>query len=184
MSTTHNLVAKLKPASMTLALVVGALLPVNTAFGAELTDLNGRWKSAETKEEAANKKKAIEEAVSSFPRFIRSKARSRMSERMKTPGDLEIAIDGKKVRLGREGKNMELELGAPPKAVSREGKNAKVSASHEGATLIVKTEAENGAMRIATYRPKGDGHLLVGLRMQGGKLDKPLAFQQTYAPAQ
>ena len=104
-----------------------------------------------------------------------------MNERTQPTARLEIAVVGELVRLSRDGHELELKLGEP-KSVERDGQSATVTAEENDGQLVVRTEGKKGR-RTTTYRRTDDGHLLLAVRMEGGRLKSPLAFERTYDPA-
>lgn len=164
-----------------VAVLTAALVfPSGVAQAAQLAELDGQWQAAETADEAAERQKAIKQAASSFPPMARGKAKNRLNERTAPAPNLEIAVDGKRVHLIRDGRALELELGAEPKVVEQDGKQVQISAIEEGGHLVVQSQSEDGN-RTATYRTVDTGHMRLEVRINGGRLKSPLVYAQTYS---
>lgn len=163
------------PVEITLAL---ALLAPSTSW-ASSPALGGKWRAAETAQEAAQRKKAIEETVSEVPSFFRSKARKRLQEKTRPPAWLDISVDRSTLRLKAKSGDLELELGGAPKVVAHGGKRGKVSAKRANGQLVIKLEGEQGR-RTTTYSMTKAGRLRLKVRMEGSRLKKPLVYEQTF----
>jgi hypothetical protein len=141
--------------------------------------LAGHWRMAETEDEKKQRLQAIDEATERMGRFRRGKARSRLSERTAPRDFILIEVEGSKVTIGSENRQLELELGGPPIEVSGSEGKAQVSAKMEGERLIVEARSEK-ADRTTAYSANGD-RLTIEVIMTNVQLAGPLKYVSTYA---
>ena len=165
------------------AAVVALGLLVFSSGGSRATEppspLTGRWQAAITVDEKQQRRQAIEEATANMRPMMRSKARSRLSERTSPPRFLVLEIESPKVMIGSGEDELELELGGVPIEVSGKEGKARVSAKMEGERLIVVARTGKGE-RTTAYRVNG-ARLTVEVTMTGSELTGPLQYVTTYA---
>ena len=155
---------------------------MDVAHSAEASSpLAGHWRMAETEDEKKQRLQAIDEATERMGRFRRGKARSRLSERTAPRDFILIEVEGSKVTIGSEDRQLELELGGPPIEVSGNDGKAQLSARMEGERLIVEARSGNGG-RTTEYRA-AEGLLSMEVAMKGERLAGPLEYVTTYVPA-
>lgn len=173
--------AQTGPTAAALFAVVAAAGDISVARAADLSDLNGSWQAAETKEEGKARASAINAVANSAPFFARGKVKDQLKKRTEPAKRLGIKVlTGNRVRLELAGgQALELELDGAPQVVERRGQKAKVTAREAGGALIVRTEGEKGH-RVATYRRGAGKYMHLSVEMAGGKLKKPLTYSQTF----
>ena len=140
----------------------------------------GVWRSKADKREKQQRLKAIEAATADMSIFIRGTARKRLGKGTAPPARMRLVVEGKRFTVARDGKSFSLQLGANPITVKKDGKQAKVSARREGATIVVESQGEKGR-RVTRYALSSDGTCLtMSVRMRGKKLSGVLAFKATF----
>jgi hypothetical protein len=143
------------------------------------SQLEGRWRAAETAEEKAQRLQAIDEVAKHLGRFKGGIARDRLSERTSPPQSLTIEIEASRVRIASGDRRIEVEVGGPPIEVSESEGKAQISAELRGSQLIVVARTGRGERKTA-YSANGT-RLLVKVVMTGSELAIPLKYVSTYA---
>lgn len=148
---------------------------------AEGSLLSGRWRAAETADEKRQRLEAIEQATASLNGLRRERARGRLSQRTAPRNDVTLEIEGSKVILASEDRQLELQLGGPATQVSGDDGKAQTSATMDGPALIVVARSGKGERRTA-YLANGD-HLSVEVTMTNARLARPVNYVTTYVRA-
>ena len=140
----------------------------------------GVWSPKGDKKEEQQRLQAIEAATTDMSIFIRGTARKRLGKGTAPPARLQLVVEGERFTVARDTKSFSMQLGAKPITVEKDGKQAKVSARREGATIVVESQGEKGRS-MTSYALSPDGtRLTMSVRMRGEKLSGVLAFKATF----
>jgi hypothetical protein len=158
---------------------VGSESQSNSYTSRESSPLAGSWLLAETADEKKARLQAIDEVTERFGRFMRGRARDRLSERTAPPRNLVIEIEDSKVTIVSGDRRLELVDGGTPIEISGSEGEARISAKMKGPQLIVVVTSSK-AERSTVYSTK-ERNLLVEVTMTAAELAKPLKYVSTYS---
>jgi hypothetical protein len=167
----------------TLVVVSVMALTAGGALAAEpASSLAGSWTLAASPDQERQRLAAIDGATGHLRSMQRGRARERLAERTSPPDQLTIGVEGSRVTVGSQGRELELELGGAPIEVSGDQGNARLGATMEGDALVVTADTGK-AQRTTRYRADGD-RLSMEVTMTGAMLDPPLTYVTIYTRAE
>ena len=141
---------------------------------------NGRWVYAGGEDEDRARVRAIEKATEDLSVFKRGTARERLRERTALPRVLELGVEGGRVQLSEDGKEVSLELGAKPREMQKDGKRGTLAGRLDGEQLVVVAAGKDGTVTTRYKVAPDRERLTLSVRLDADVLSGPLEYRATY----